>query len=147
LSKAISMPMEKRLSEELSKQVEVIERSIKGRQYYVIDSSGGTLACLMALVNNNCPQYYHEMRNGVLKQEVTNAIIDSIGRLPFILVKQSDYNDFSQGRPQDMFMCKVIDFIRKNYDIIDRYDAPQDQSKSIKQIYSFFIMKNMKSDK
>ena len=137
LRNTIAMPMEKRLSEELDKQIEVIERSVRGRKYYTISTSPH----LMALVNNNCPQYYLLIGKYFWNQDVANSIIDTVRRLPFVIVGQKDYNKYLLGQDDDPLMWKIMDFIRNNFTIIDRYNASPDKSTSINQAYSFNVMR------
>ncbi|MBA7518903.1 hypothetical protein ES705_10977 [subsurface metagenome] len=135
----IGLPMEKRLAEEIDKQVAVVERSVKGAPYCVVDSFGATLATLITLVNNHYPQYYLEMRKGILNQEVTNAIISSLKEVPFVLVNYNDYRKYLSKEQEDLFMRQILDFVDKNYVEIDHYEAPKDPSLS--HILSFSIMK------
>lgn len=141
VEKAIGMPMEKKLADELSKQVAVIERATHGSPYYVIDSAGATLASLMAIENNNYPQYYLEMRKGIMNQEVTDAIISSVQKVPFVLVNYDDYQKYLQEQQDDPYMTQILDYIQKNYTIVDQYEESKEQSPSISQIHSFLIMK------
>ena len=134
---AFGLPIEKKLAEEISMQVAVVERATQGSSYYVIDSSGGTLASLMAIENNYYPQYYLEMRKGILNQEVTDAVISSLQQTPFVLVNYNDYQKYLSGQQDDPFMAQILDFVYKNYVIVDRYEEP---SLRIPQILSFLIM-------
>jgi len=140
VQKIIGMPMEKRLSEEIDKQVAVVERSVKGAPYYVVDSSGATLITLMTFVNNRYPQYYLEMRKGILNQEVTEAIINSLKQVPFVLVNYNDYQNYLSRQQDDVCMKEILDFVDKNYVEIEHYEAPKDPS--ISHILSFSIMKS-----
>lgn len=144
LQNVIGMPMRKELAEELDKQVAVIERSIKGNQYYVIDTTGATLTSLLAIVNNNYPQYYLEMRKEVLNQEVTDTIISTISRLPFVLIDYNGYNDYLHKQQNDPFMAQIMDYIFKNYNVVDRYNVPEDKSPAIHMMDSFLILQNCK---
>lgn len=144
LQNVIGMPMRKELAEELDKQVAVIERSIKGNQYYVIDTTGATLTSLLAIVNNSYPQYYLEMRKEVLNQEVTDTIISTISRLPFVLIDYSGYNDYLHKQQNDPCMAQIMDYIFKNYNVVDRYNVPEDKSPAIHMMDSFLILQNCK---
>lgn len=141
VEKAIGMPMEKRLAEELSQQAAVINRATQGNPYYVIDSSGESLTSLMAIENNLYPQFYTEMRKGIMNQEVTQAIISSLQQVTFVLVNSNDYQKYLAKQQDDPNMAQILKFINENYVIVDQYEAPKEKSSSISQIYSFLILK------
>ena len=143
VQKVIGMPMEKVLAQEIDEQVAVVERSVKGNSYYVIDGSGATLTTLMAFVNNRYPQYYLEMRRGILNKDVVAEIKNALGNVDFVLVNYNDYEEYLLKQHDDPFMVQILDFVDKNYVEIDRYEAPRDKSRSTSQIHSFLIMQKL----
>ncbi|MFA4955718.1 MAG: hypothetical protein WC556_01930 [Candidatus Methanoperedens sp.] len=145
IEKIIALPMEEKLSEELSKQVAVVKNAINGSSYYVIDSTGQSLATLMAIEDNHYPQYYLEMRKGIMNQEVTNAIISSIQEVSYVMVNSNDYQKYLSGQQDDPFMAQILKFVNENYVIVDQYEVPKEKSPSTEQIQSFLIMKKSTS--
>ena len=137
VERAIGIPMEKSLADELNKQAGIVKRVTQGSSYYVIDSSGATLMTLMTIENNHYPQFYLEMRKGILNQEVTYAIIFSLQQTPFVLVNYNDYQKYLSGQQDDPFMAQILDFVHNNYVIVDRYEEP---STHISHLLSFLIM-------
>ena len=95
----------------------------------------------MAIENNLYPQFYTEMRKGIMNQEVTQAIISSLQQVTFVLVNSNDYQKYLAKQQDDPNMAQILKFINENYVIVDQYEAPKEKSSSISQIYSFLILK------
>lgn len=143
IKKVIGIPMEKTIAEELDKQIAVVKRAIKGERYYVI-ASGSGLYTLEAFVNNGYEQYYREMRKGIMSQEVVDEIISILNKLPFAVVRRNDYHKYLEKSQDDPLLLQILDFLHKNYEAVDLYEAPENQTPAIYRIESFVVMKNRK---
>ena len=141
LQRVIALPIEKRLSEELDKQVATIQRSVGGDKYYVIDSTGQTLTSLLALVNNKYPQYYLEMRKGIFNNEVIAAIKDDLTHVPHAIVNKNDLERYENNTLDDPYLIDLLAFVRDKFKPIDVYEAPQDWLPSVSQVYGFIVFK------
>ena len=73
------------------------------------------------------------MRDCLLREEVTDAIIDSFRELPFVIVNLADYQKYLLNQEMNPFRYKIIDYAYKNFHEIDRYEAA---------LASFVVMKN-----
>lgn len=141
VKKVIGMPIEKSLAEEIESQITVVRRATQGSQYYVIDTTGATLPWLMAIENNRYPEYYLEMRKGIMNKNVTEAILSSLQNMPFVLVDSGGYQKFLDGQIDDPYQSEILDFVQRNYVIIDRYEEPEEMKPAFSLIQSFIIMK------
>lgn len=140
VQRIIGMPLERRLADEFDKQVSVIEQSIKGGQYYVVGYASANLLSLKTFVNDHYPQYYTEMRDTLLNQEMTDAIIESFRKLPFVVVGYNEYQKYLLKQENNPFMFEIIEFISRNFHEIARYEAPNDLLSA--RVQSFIVMKN-----
>ncbi len=134
----MGLSMEKPIAEELERQVEAVRRSINGRPYYVIDSSGSTLITLSNFAGNPYRQYYLEMRRGILNSEATDAIISALGEVPFAIVNRKDYENYLSGGQEDPFMSRILAFVHENFEPVDGYERPEGFGDA--HILSFLVM-------
>lgn len=132
MQRIFGLPLEKKLAEEIENQISVVERSINDSQFYVIGGSCGWIA-FKAYMDDGYPQFYTEMRDCLLRKEVTDAIIDSFRELPFVIVNLADYQKYLLNQEMNPFKYKIIDYAYKNFHEIDRYEAA---------LASFVVMKN-----
>lgn len=143
LQRVIALPIEKRLSEELDKQVATIQRSVGGHKYYVLDSTGTTLTSLLAIVNNKYPQYYLEMRKGILNKEVIAAIKGDLTHVPYVIVNKNDFERYENNTLDDPYLSDLLAFTRDNFQPIDVYEAPKEWYQSAgHQALSFKVFKS-----
>jgi len=145
INRRLKLPVERNLVEELEKQVMIIKNSTKGCPYYVIDSSGGVLFTLCTFINNIYPQYYIEMREGILDAKVADAIIETISQLEFIVVNFADYENYINKRIRDPFFYEIFQFIVTNFKIYDVYKLPPTKLEfsSCSQICDFLVMRKI----
>lgn len=141
VQRVVGLPLAKRVDEELEKQLAVVKRAVNENPYYVVDSSGMSLTTMMAFVNNHRPQYYLEMRKGILSEETTIAILAALSSRRFVLVNSADYRRFLENRLDDPFLARILKVVHANYQVVDRYDAPSDPDPSVAQMHSFLIVK------
>ncbi|MBI5630410.1 MAG: hypothetical protein HY921_05950 [Elusimicrobia bacterium] len=145
---ALGLSLSPRISQEIDKQVEVIKRSTSGEAYYVIDSSGESLSSLLAIVDNRYPQYYIEMRKGILDADASDAIIAALDQAPFVLVNSGDYEKQTLGRQEDPYLAKILKFVTENHDVVDRYEPREGASlEESDQIHRFLIMRRRRGSK
>lgn len=136
LRSRLGLRVEGRLAAELERQVAVLERSIRGGRYYVLDTSS-SLTALPALYDNAYPQYYLEMRPGILNQEAADAMLADLRRVDFVVVRDEDYRDAGP----DPYFRQLVGFVRENFSPVDRYEAPAAAGLSTQQVYGFLVMK------
>lgn len=140
LQRMIGVPMQKDIAAELDRQIEVIRRSVQGQPYYVIDSSGGSLIGLAMLEDNRLPQYYIEMRPGVLNEEVVEAIKANLDKRQYVVVNADDYANKNEAE-MDAGLHRVINYIDEHYVLIDSYTKPKASSDTISAMKNFLVMK------
>jgi hypothetical protein len=140
MQRAIGLPLQKDIAEELAHQLEVIRRNVRGEPYYVIDSSGGTLIGLAALEDNKLPQYYVEMRAGILDDEVVAAIKADLTTRPFVIVNADDYARRDQME-LDSHLKEILIYIDRRYVQVDAYEGPQPRPAPIAQLLDFIVMR------
>ncbi len=141
LQQVIGMPMQKDIARELASQVDVLRRTILGAPYFIVDSSGGILIALAALVDTVLPQYYIEMRNGILDREVTEAIKTEIATRPFVVVNADDF-ERRNASETDPYLREIIAFIGQRFTAVDLYRPPVPKPASFHHLLGFIIMKN-----
>lgn len=94
LAERIGMKVESSLARDLERQYEVIKTTTEGSfDFYAIDSSGGHLASLLRLDQAPTHQYYVEMRNGLVKPEVSRAILEEMARTKYVIVYEKDLSE------------------------------------------------------
>jgi hypothetical protein len=140
LQRKIGVAMQKDIAVELSRQVEVIQRSVRGQSYFVVDSSGGTLIGLAALEDNGQPQYYVEMRPGIFDREVVEAIKIDLAKRPYLIVNSDDYAHRNDAGV-DPSLHEIISFIDEHFVLTDRYTKLNASSDTTSQIRNFLIMR------
>jgi hypothetical protein len=144
LQRVIGLPIEKRLSEELDKQIATIQRSVGGQKYYVIDSSGMTLTSLLALVNNKYPQYYLEMRKGIFNNEVIAAIKGDLTQMPYVIVNKNDFERYENNTLDDPYLTDLLAFVTDYFEPVAIYEAPKEWYQSAgHQVLSFIVLKKI----
>lgn len=137
LQRMIGVPLQKEIATELDRQVEVIKRSVQGRPYYVIDSA---LVVLATLVDNRLPQYYIEMRPGILDGAAVEAIKADLIKREYVIVQTDQYarrNDVDM----DHDLREIINFVDAHYVMTDSYTKPITGSDKISQIQNFLVMR------
>lgn len=141
IQKAIGLPLVKRLADALQDRIDVVQRSIRGKPYYVV-SSGLSAMTLLTFVDNGLPQFY-VMRKGTLNREVTDAIIASVSHAPFVIVSEDVFRWHLDKQLNDPFLGQILSFVQNNYVEVDRYDAPTDPP--ILKIGGFIVMEKAPS--
>lgn len=139
VERIVGLPMQREIATALSRQVEVLQRSMHGAAYSVIDSSGGTLIGLATLVGNRLPQYYVEMRPGILSRAVVDAIKVDILRRPFVIVNLDDYSR-RRTPDADPYMREMLDFVDLNFVQVDIYCGVVPVPAPAAQILDFVVM-------
>jgi len=139
LDRVVSMPMRTQIAEELNRQIEVISRNVIKEPYYIIDSSGADLMSVAALIGTMKPQYYVEMRDGILDNRVVNAIIEDLETRDWVLVNSSDF-DNRKSEDSDVHLRELLQYIDGKYDIVDAYKKPADGSRYTGGLVSFYVM-------
>lgn len=143
MKNVIGMPIEMNLADEIETQLAIIRRTTQGAPYYVIDTTGATLPWLMAIENNKYPEYYLEIRKGIMNKEVTEAIKISLQQVPFVVVDDGGYQKYLNKEIDDPYHEEILDFVNKNFVLIDRYEEPEEKKPSFSLIQSFIIMKKI----
>lgn len=140
MQRVIGMPLQRQIAEELARQIDVIRRNVRGGPYYVIDSSGGTLIGLATLEDNRLPQYYVEMRSGILDDEVVAAIKADLVTRPYVIMNANDYlrRDTAEIDPH---LRELLLHIDRHYIQVDAYRGPQPRPAPIVQILDFIVMR------
>ena len=141
LKRVIGMPMQKDIAQELGNQVETLRRTTRGASYYVIDSSGGILITLAAFVDPVLPQYYIEMRKGILDAESTQAIKAAIAQRSFVVVNADDLAR-RDAPDADPYVREIIAFVAHEFVPVDEYRPPLPKPASFSHLLGFVIMKN-----
>jgi len=136
----IGMPMQKDIAHELSNQVEVLRRATRAAPYFIIDPGNGTLIGLAAFVDPVLPQYYIEMRDGILNRAVTTAIKADIARRPFVVVNTADYARRNE-RATDPYLREILALIDQRYTPIDTYRPPDPKPASFQHLVGFTVFK------
>lgn len=140
MQRLIGIPLQKDIAEELARQLDVVRRNVRGAPYYVIDSSGGTLIGLATLEDNRLPQYYVEMRPGILDMEVVAAIKADLATRPFVIVNADDFANRDQPG-FDPFLRNLIRHIDSEYVRVDAYQGPKPRPAPIAQILDFIVLR------
>jgi hypothetical protein len=140
MQRVIGLPLQKDIAKELARQLELIHRNVRGEPYYVIDSSGGTLIGLATLEDNKLPQYYVEMREGILDDEVVAAIKTDLATRPFVIVNAGDYTRRDQVG-FDPHLRGILAYIDTQYVQVDAYAGPQPRPAPIAQMSDFIVMR------
>lgn len=140
MQRVIGLPLNKDIAAELGRQLEVIRRNVRGEPYYVVDSSGGTLIGLATLEDNKLPQYYVEMRSGILDDEVVAAIKADLATRQFVIVNAGDYVRRDQAG-FDSHMREILAYIDRQYVQVDAYQGPQPRTAPIAQLLDFIVMR------
>jgi len=144
VKKVIGMPIEKDLAGEIETQLAVVRRTTQGAPYYVIDTTGATLPWLMAIENNRYPEFYLEMRKGIMNKDVTEAIKKSLQQVSFVVVDDYGYQKYLNKEIDDPYQEEIMDFVNKNYVLIDRYEEPEKKKPSFSLIQSFIVMEKIR---
>lgn len=144
MRRIIGMPMRAAVAKEIGEQVATIKRAVNNKPYYIVDSSGATLTGLAAIVDNKYPQYYMEMRKGILADESVDAILDSLERVPFAVVNKKDLDRFRDGKEDDVFLDRILSRLNDNYQIVDAYEPSKNTTEPLDHLVSFVVMKNMR---
>ena len=136
----IGLPLRPEVAKELERQLSVIRRSVSGAPYYIIDSSGGTLIGLAVLEDNILPQYYIEMRRGMLTKEIVEAVTRDLDNRPFVIVNERDFvNRGDIGF--DPLLAEIITYIDDHYSEVDAYITPEPKSPFSPQLMSFLVFR------
>ncbi len=134
----VGLRLKKNIDDELEKQIEVINRSVQGHDYFIVDEYG-TTDYLMAFIDNPRPQYYLFFPVYAMNQEATNKVIDTLRTIPFIIVNTSDLEKYSQQRSQQRmtnpYLTTILDFVMRHCREVDRYESSD-------RIHDFIVMKN-----
>jgi len=148
INNVVGLPIEENLVQAWENQVLTIKRSIGKNQYYVIDSTGATLASVLAFVDNHYPQYYLEMRHGILEKKVVEGILYSLSRLSFVIVNTYDYERYINKKINDPYFLKILSYVDRNFKVFDLYSASNNKiTSSLSQVSNFLVMKKRKGAK
>jgi hypothetical protein len=141
----INLAVDSMVSVEVSRQTALLRDTIRGRSYYLVDSSGATLATLLSQIDNHYPNYYLEMRGGILNAASTEAIIQSLRQTEFAVVNTEDFVKFKRRQLSDPYLSAILRFLDTHYREVGRYDRPMQISPN-SHILSFLIFEAARAD-
>ena len=124
MARTINIPIVRSEADGVAGQLAVLRRTVAGSSYYVIDSTGGTLIGLASMIESPKPQYYIEMRDGILDQAVTDQALRDIADRSYAVVYSGDYDSFRQGKAIDPQLRELLTFINAHFTVVDQYQAP-----------------------
>lgn len=137
----IDVPLARAVAVELDKQAAVIERSISDARFFLVNFGGGDMTPLLVLSKGATPQYYVDTREEFLDRETTAAIIAALQRHSHLVVRSADLRHYLEGRPPGAHSRAILDYVHKNFDIVDRYERPSERSATFSGIADFYVMK------
>lgn len=139
LKTSIGIPVSKGITGELKNQIVLIDGTIHGEPYYIIDGSGAGLFYLASIIPNKYPQYYIEMRPGIMDQEVTGKILQDISGMNYVIVRTVDYNN-----PHDPKMGIIIRYLKEHFTIKGTYSVSNTRNTGISSDMGFLILERTK---
>ena len=116
LKTTIGIPLSNNIANNLQSQIKIVDRSIQGEPYYIVDGSGSDLFYLASVIPNKYPQYYIEMRPGIMSDMVANRIIQDISGLNHVIVRSDDYYN-----ALDPNMSFITNYLKENFIVKDQY--------------------------
>jgi hypothetical protein len=140
MAKTIALPLAQSEAANLAGQLAVLRRTVAGKSYYVVDSSGGTLVGLAAMIESPAPQYYVEMRDGIMDQAVTDRVLAEIAQRPYVVVNSDDYGRHARGEITDLQLQQVMAYVDGHFTVTDEYHSPQ-QTGPDNHILSFKVFR------
>ncbi|MFH0753290.1 MAG: hypothetical protein V2A70_01845 [Candidatus Omnitrophota bacterium] len=142
IRKSVGLKLPPVLAKALDQQVMTLERSVKGRPYYVVDSSWAMLIGITGFVDNRYSQYYADMRPVLLEDPaLADEIIKDCKNVPVVVVNARDYQSYlAQDPAQDKPMKKILQYVHEHFKVIDRYQEPETKSPDTDLILGFVVM-------
>jgi hypothetical protein len=138
LQRVVGMPMERDIALELDRQINVLVRATHGQPYYVLTSPAFNLVTLEGLIGNPAAQYYVRFDTQALNAAVVGSVLRQLSVTPYVVVSTEDYA--SGGGNDASGMRQLMDHVRENYDIVDRYQPSQGISAAARHIDAFLVL-------
>jgi hypothetical protein len=142
LQRAVGMPLDKGLANEMDKALEVIHRSVGRSPYYLIDPSM-SLVIFKNIIPNEYPQYYLDIREHFLDRPTTAQVISEFPQFTYLLVNQDSYKTYLVHPLPDKLMNQIYEVVKQNYTPVDHYEAWTSGPDSNKVLPSFLVMKKI----
>lgn len=139
----VGIPLAKPLSHELERQIETIKANVpRGCSYYVVDSSGGSLVGLAAIVPNGIKQVYIELRPGLLNDAAVDLVGNQLASVDFALLRKKDMDDYVTGAARGAKIEPVLAKLHDEFTVTATY-IRQVNEKGMEGFEDFVILRRI----
>ncbi|MFQ5786549.1 MAG: glycosyltransferase family 39 protein [Thermodesulfobacteriota bacterium] len=142
----VKLPPDK--AQEVKKVVNLIQSTVGHSKFYIFDSFTD-LEMHYNLVDYTHKNYYIFLRRDTINCEAIKHILKMLEDYPHILINQMDYSLYTSGDKLYLSGGKygrsipneLMEYVTKNYEIIARYDKPEDLNDNF--LSNFYILKKV----